>query len=1235
MSLAFVKSIFAVPVSSRRASQIFALVLGTFLLSASLWAQGAAGSIAGTVTDPSGASIPNAKVTITDLQRGATRTVNTDAAGAYAAPNLNPGTYAVKVEFQGFKTAERNAIQLEVSQDIRIDMTLETGNQTETVTVTGEAAALNTSNAEVGGTLSNQVINDLPLNGRNFENLLDLRPGVVKYPGNSGWTQATNGLRPHDNFFMVDGINSNDPWMAQSMMNAVMAAGDAGTMLPIDAIDEFKTNQNPRAEYGWKPGAVVNVGIKSGTNAYHGTAYAYGRTDSWDANNFFSNEVGQALPPLSLEQYGGSVGGKIIRDKLFFFGNFEAQQYNVGSPFVHSVPISTPGATDPKLSLVGACNADRAAGKTISALSAQLAGLSTSCTPLANFPGLFPVSSTGNFPTALASSNSIFSGVGKLDYRINDKNSLNGMFFMSPGTGTFVDAPASEIAQQWLTTQYARSQVISGNWVYVASPTIVNSLRVGVSRYHQIFGTPDVGENPASYLYNGATYNFYTGQNDPTFGGFPRLQISGFPSFQLGGPASWPKTVGPDSVYQFTDTVSLQKGNHSIKFGGEGLLNRSDDNVTSNNKGPTSFNGLQNFFSGTLKSARITSGDTARSLSDNGFAAFIQDDWRIKPKFTVNLGLRYELTTVIQADGNLLGNFIPGQGMFQVGSTQLSNVTNGDHKNFAPRVGFAYDLGGNGKTVVRGGAGMYYSQASFDTFMAVANLFGLRTIPTGVPLYANGNPTPTTAGGTINVATISYSGSSLGSPNTPGSIAYGWNHNGPNTPLYSLSSACGDGTVTLSTGFTPQPCSILGVDPNLKTPYVVTYNLGIQRALNNTLTLEATYVGNHAARLFGVTDLNQPQTVGGFSAGWGNPANPNSAAGQCLASASAGYNNCSPNGAAEVAAQPYNSKFPYLNYIDFLQNSNTSNYNALQVSLTQRQQHGLSFVLGYTYAHALSENPDNWSFFVPINSTNQKSIYGNSMFDIRHHFTASITYLIPGKKTRSQLIDGWSLNSIILLQSASPWGVNDLTTDFSGTNELNQPIGSNGEQWNFYGNPSDFQTRKSFNDTNGCSAGTCNTGIPYFGPTTGNPNAPTTNAACNAQAVKNGPLALAALNNLGCYANGSSILIPPAFGSYGTTSANMFRGLPYYNVDLSITKVFRFTERFTAQFRAEAFNVFNHTNIANPYGGPGGGNGFTDPSGTGGAGFGFQNSTPDVVSSNAVLGSGGPRAIQLGLKIIF
>ena len=260
----------------KRVSPAGTCLTALFLCSA-LFSQGSAGRILGSVTDQSGAVIPGVTIAIRDVDRGTVRTLVTDEAGAYNAPNLLPGTYTVHVELAGFTTIERQNIRLEVGQDIRIDVALQAGEQKELITVNADNPLVETNNAELGGTIANQVINDLPLNGRNFENLLDLRPGVSKYPGNSGWTNSTNGGRPHDNYFMVDGINSNDPWMAQSMMNAVMAAGDAGTMLPIDAIDEFKTQQNPGGEYGWKPGAVVNVGVKSGTNALHGTAYAYGR----------------------------------------------------------------------------------------------------------------------------------------------------------------------------------------------------------------------------------------------------------------------------------------------------------------------------------------------------------------------------------------------------------------------------------------------------------------------------------------------------------------------------------------------------------------------------------------------------------------------------------------------------------------------------------------------------------------------------------------------------------------------------------------------------------------------------------------------------------------------------------------------------------------------------------------------------------------------------------------------
>src|SRR5215469_1675979 len=1171
-----------------------------------LLSQGSSGRIFGNITDQSGGSVAGAMVTVTDIDRGTSRTMTTDIAGAYSAPNLTPGTYAVRVEFQGFKIVDRRDIPLGVAQEIRMDLSLEPGQQTQTVTVTGEPPAINTTNAELGGTLQNEVINDLPLNGRNFQNLLDLRPGVTKYPGNSGWTQSTNGLRPHDNFFMVDGINSNDPWMA---------AGDAGTILPIDAIDEFKTQQNPRAEYGWKPGSVVNVGVKSGSNQLHGTAFAFGRTDSWDAREYFAPDV----PPLSLQQFGGSLGGPIIRDKLFFFGNFEQQRYSVGNPVDHSVPITAAGVGPASQNLIGACNAARTAGN-LTALSAQLAGLNLSCTPQSNYPGLFPVNGgpTTDLNTALASNNQISSGLGKLDYHLSPKHTLSGMYYISHGDGVFVDNPTLEIAQPWLTNQYARSQVGSGNWTWVPNSAWVNSLRIGYSHYYQVFRSVDANQNPANYSYNGATYHMYTGQTNQDYFGLPALLFNqGGYSFQLG--LGWPKTVGPDGVWQFSDSVSVLRGAHTLKFGGEALVLQSTNNVTANTKGPLRFNGLQNFFSGSMNRALFTAGDFLRHLGNQSYGLFVQDDWRATRRLTLNLGLRYELNTVFTERNDLIGNFDPRVGLVQAGK-QTGSVFNGDHNNFAPRVGLAWDVFGDGKTVVRAGGGILYEQGSYDSFMALGNLLGLRTVPTGVALFANGNPTPTTAGGTINLGAITFTGSALGSPTAAGTVKYSYANNGPNTPIYSAAPACGDGTVTLPSGLVPQPCVVLGVDRNMRTPYITTWNIGIQRAIRNDLALDISYVGNHATKLIGLTDLNQPRLVNGFSPGWGNPADPASPAGQCLASGPA-YDNCNPDGGAEQAARPYNARFPYLSYVYWLANSNFSNYNALQISATKRASHGLSFVVGYTLAHSQAMSPDNWRFLNPIDSNNVRALYGNSEFDIRHRFTFSTTYTLPGVKSPAQLLQGWSINSIVTLQSALPWGVNDTTTDFSGTGEINN-ASTIGEHWDFFGNASDFKSSKAWLDTNGGAGG-----VPYFEGAS--------NPACLAKSRAMGPLAVASLANLGCYASGGSVLVPPAFGSYGTLGPNVFRGFPFYNWDLSVTKMWKFRERLTAQFRAEFFNVLNHPNISNPFGGAGGDNTYTDPSGTAGQSFGFRPETPDVTSSNPVLGSGGPRAIQLGLKLIF
>src|SRR5260370_2643797 len=251
---------------------VFALSLAVLLACVPAFSQGNGGSILGAITDQTGGAMSGSTVTIIDTQRNTTRTLTADDSGEYSAPNLLPSTYTIRAEAKGFKTGERTGVILEINQDLRVDLTLQPCEQTERITVTEALPMVETTNAELGGTLQSAIIADLPMNGRNFANLLQLRPGVTIYPGGSGWTQSTNGMRAHDNVYLFEGVNGSDPWMAQPIISAVMGAGDAGTLLSIDAIDEFKTEENPRAEYGWKPRAIVNFQINSVTNAMHDSA---------------------------------------------------------------------------------------------------------------------------------------------------------------------------------------------------------------------------------------------------------------------------------------------------------------------------------------------------------------------------------------------------------------------------------------------------------------------------------------------------------------------------------------------------------------------------------------------------------------------------------------------------------------------------------------------------------------------------------------------------------------------------------------------------------------------------------------------------------------------------------------------------------------------------------------------------------------------------------------------------
>jgi hypothetical protein len=338
---------------SRKIVVCLVVALAVAFLATPMFAQTANGRILGSVKDQTGGTIAGAMVTVTDVARGLARNVTTDEAGAYLATNLIPGTYTVKATFMGFQAFERTNIALGVGQDLFVDVVLQPGAQTQTVTITEELPLVNTTSATLGGTLNNQTITDLPISGRNYVNLLELRPGTVLTLGNDsngGGSASTNGLRSESsNSYAIEGLSGIDPYTGQSVTNLIGVNGDAATLLPLDAIQEFNQQFNTKAEYGSKAGSSVAVGLKSGTNSLHGTAYGFFRNTATDAKNYFNpydsvNGQPQAIDiGGSQRQFGGTVGGPIKKDKLFFFAGYEQMHLDVGSPRAIDAFFTDPG----------------------------------------------------------------------------------------------------------------------------------------------------------------------------------------------------------------------------------------------------------------------------------------------------------------------------------------------------------------------------------------------------------------------------------------------------------------------------------------------------------------------------------------------------------------------------------------------------------------------------------------------------------------------------------------------------------------------------------------------------------------------------------------------------------------------------------------------------------------------------------------------------------------------------
>jgi hypothetical protein len=1176
-------------VSARTTRRVLSVILGVLFFSVASFAQN--GRILGTVTDQTGGVLAGATVNVIDTQRGLARSLTTDTAGEYNAPNLIPGTYTVRVEARGFKRLDRENIVLEVGKEVRVDLTPQPGEQAQTVTVTEAIPLVDSATSTLGGTLNNAEINDMPLNGRNYQNLLGLRPGVMIQPGGSPWTQSTNGVRPDETVWMVDGIINVNFHDYRPLANSPSPFTDGATILPVDAIQEFNLEENPKAEYGWKPGAVVNVGIKSGTNTLHGAAYAFGRYTDWAARNFFTPGPAGTCPnckdqlPTELKQYGGVAGGRIIKDKLFYFAGYEALRSLVGNALASNVPATGPLGGDPANSMVDAIKALQKAGVTPNPISLKLMGCPAA--PTGNFTCTGGVIQgahldTTTYVSSFPNTNTSDNGIGKMDYNINAKNRINGMVFISNYLANGEDHGIT--ASYWQNANPLKAYTISGNWIYIPSSSVVNEFRMGYNHVNFALAPDD-----ANLFANGKDYPLNTGITST--GGFPNLEITGFAGQVMGSWRGRP-TQFITHFYDFQDSVSYLRGKHAFKFGGEyapisDFFNNHDTRGRIqfrgkktapfvDSKGKPNSTPLEDYFAGNVGRAFHLLGTTERNFTFNSVAGFVQDDWRLAPKLMVNLGLRYSFVTPMKEDHNLLGNFDPALGLVQEGQPSVGDTLwKTDRKNFSPRVGFAWDVTGKGTTVVRGGASVIYSMFNPAQFLASSpNNFpggALSNVPTGAckTAVAVGTPCPATYGGTIDLANGQFSTSQL-------------NWNGPVFPQGAVFSCTAD-----------KPCPIMAVDPKYVAPYIANFSLGVQHAFSNNLSLEVGYVGTHGERLTNFVSLNQ----------------------------------CAPNTTGDCVGH-YTAKFPYLGFIDQTQNNGRSNYHSLQTTLTKRVSHGLSFTTGYTYAHGLDNGSLSRFGNLPQDSLKPNLEYASGDSDVRHRVTVTATYALPGKKGFGQLLEGWKLNSIVNLQTGQPWYVNDTGNDFSTGGSGS---GDTADRWNFYGNPSDFTSgSRSIPWCSGPGAGGCSTVSGVSGITSFFSAAQSTAMWAQCTKVAPDPSTLA---TGGCFVKGNSVMTPPKNGTYGQMGRNIFRDQGFKNVDFSVFKEFRFKERYGAQFRAEFFNVFNHPTVANPYGSAAGFGGGNDPSAPSTFGCGCQ--TPDVGAGNPLVGSGSSRVMQLGLKLTF